>query len=102
MTTFCLVVDCGPDNVLDKRKKDDWLFVGSYSEKGEIKGYFPIHSAGPIWAVATTLLKLPEGSLMALASASKSEFYISDYEIKAIAHRYINDIGFNFPKIFTE
>lgn len=99
---LCLVVDCGPDNVLDKRKKDDWLFVGSYSEKGEIKGYFPIHSAGPIWAAATTLLKLPEGSLMALASASKSEFYISDDEIKAIAHRYINNIGFNFPKIFTD
>lgn len=98
---LCLVVDCGPDNVLDKRRKDDWLFVGSYSEKGKIKGYFPVHSAGPIWAVATTLLKLPEGSLMALASASKSEYYLSRDEIEAMAYDYINNISFNFPKIYT-
>ncbi len=80
-------VDGGSDNVVDAYRLDlsdingEWdreQFVGCYSPKKKAdKLYmFPAISPGLLWTVAALSLSIKEGTLMALASASKSETYL--------------------------
>lgn len=48
-------------------------YVGCYSDKGDID-YFQIESPAPLWSIASHDKKMGEGTLMALASASKTKF----------------------------
>jgi predicted NodU family carbamoyl transferase len=83
-------VDGGPDTAVDsydtygRREKDRVPFCGSYSVKGDKRiTVFPANSPAVIWGWATIRYSMKEGSLMALASASKSETYLRLGEILA-------------------
>lgn len=80
-------IDGGSDNVIDAYNlglpdvKGEWereQFIGCYSPKGEADKLhiFPAISPGLLWTVAALSLSIKEGTLMALASASKSETYL--------------------------
>ena len=80
-------VDGGSDNIIDEYNqgkndsKSEWdreQFIGCYSVKGELEklNIFPVKSPGLLWTIAALSLSLKEGTLMALASASKSECYL--------------------------
>lgn len=68
-----LSVDGGPDSVVDENAWDKAFYSGCVVDKGNIE-VFPIDSPGNIWIMISEYYKLREGTLMALASASKSEF----------------------------
>ena len=68
-----LAVDGAPDNVIDLDIEDKYYYTGAYSKNGEIVSLFPIASPGIHWGFIRDYYHLREGSLMALASASKSE-----------------------------
>lgn len=75
-------VDGGPDSVIDNGawKKD--LFVAGYSQKHNNKiRLFPCLSPGVMWSEASNILGIREGTLMALAYASKSKMNDSDQYI---------------------
>lgn len=63
-------VDCGPDSLIDNGVKYERHYAGGYSKNGDLIELFPIISPGPLWAEASYLFKMQEGTLMALASAS--------------------------------
>lgn len=65
-------VDGGPDRVVDLDAWNKRMYVGCVVKKGEIE-LFSISSPGPLWFLSRYYLKLREGSLMALASASRSK-----------------------------
>lgn len=67
-----LSVDGGSDDVVDIEANSKNLFTGCYSERGNVK-YFTISSPAPLWSFARQRYNLRQGTLMALASASKSE-----------------------------
>ena len=67
-----LALDAGPDHLLDLESRNKNFYAGCVLQKGKIK-VFPACSPGPIWAFAKKKLKMNEGSLMALATASKSK-----------------------------
>ncbi|WMJ86456.1 carbamoyltransferase C-terminal domain-containing protein [Anaerocolumna sp. MB42-C2] len=68
--TFC--VDAGSDPLIETNCDTKYNFYGIYSKKGQMQR-FPIPSPGPYWVFMKNELKYEEGSLMALATASKSE-----------------------------
>jgi carbamoyltransferase len=70
---LALAVDGGPDKVIDKDVENKKYYSGCYSNNGEIIDIFSICSPGPMWAASRALFGLREGSLMALASATKTE-----------------------------
>ncbi len=74
-----LAVDSGPDNVVELNAYDKKLYAGSYVDNGEIS-IFPIKSPGKLWSRAKKEFGLREGTLMALATASKSEIYDYKYD----------------------
>ncbi|MDF2672545.1 MAG: carbamoyltransferase, NodU family, partial [Clostridiales bacterium] len=77
-----LAVDGGTDttvNAYDKNgvsERDKMEFISSYSENGEILGTFRAFSPAVVWGAVSVYYGMQEGSLMALASASRSEAYI--------------------------
>lgn len=77
-----LAVDGAPDNVIDLDIEDKYYYTGAYSKNGEIKGFFPIASPGIHWGFIRDYFHLREGSLMALATASKSE--LIDHPLETI------------------
>ena len=77
-----LAVDGAPDNVIDLDIENKYYYTGAYSKNGEIKGFFPIASPGIHWGFIRDYFHMREGSLMALATASKSE--LIDYPLKTI------------------
>lgn len=84
---LALSVDAGPDTVIDPNANSKFFYTGCYSEKGNIKELLPIYSPGPLWARAANYYNMKEGSLMALACASKSELIYSP-EIKFLAKTF--------------
>lgn len=64
-------VDRGPDRVLDPAMDGKQWFAGCYSRRGEVE-YFPVDSPGPLYGAARDAFGLPEGTLMALATATKA------------------------------
>lgn len=73
---IALAVDGAPDNVVDLKARDKDFYLGAFSRKGQIS-LFSVPSPGILWLLMKLRYKMPEGSLMALGSASKSECLIS-------------------------
>lgn len=92
-------VDCGPDSLIDNGIKFEHHYSGGYSKSGCIQEVFPIISPGVLWAEATYLLGMQEGTLMALASASTSRLIGKELEFIHIEHIGIS--GY-VRKILTE
>ena len=79
-----LCVDGGPDTYFDFKKRDtNYYFMGCYSQKGKLNS-FPISSPGCLWIKAKRRFSKQEGTLMALASASKSRLYHFPYEVAGL------------------
>lgn len=68
-----LALDGGPDTVLDKPGLDEPIYAGAVSRRGATR-LFPVSSPGPLWSAMRALTGLEEGTLMALGSASRTEF----------------------------
>lgn len=75
---LALALDGEPDNLVDHNIKNKFYFAGGYSKKGHVET-FPISSPGPLWGEAVEELHMQEGTLMALATASRSKSYL-DYK----------------------
>ncbi|MGW8330256.1 carbamoyltransferase C-terminal domain-containing protein [Streptomyces sp. NPDC055897] len=69
-TTMGFAVDRGPDFVIERVIKDKW-FVGCVVRDGRIT-VFPVESPAPLYGAAKDLFKQREGTLMALATATKA------------------------------
>lgn len=70
---IAIAVDGGPDCIYDYKESEKPFFSCCVSEKGKIKETFSISSPGILWEIAAMYYQMEEGSLMALASASKSK-----------------------------
>lgn len=68
-----LALDGGPDTVLDKPHPDAPIYAGAVSRFGETR-LFPVSSPGPLWSAMRELTGMEEGTLMALGSASKTDY----------------------------
>ncbi|CAQ84486.1 MULTISPECIES: carbamoyltransferase C-terminal domain-containing protein [Photorhabdus] len=65
-----LVLDGGPDRVVDNEIPFEYEYLACYFEKGEVKGVMPLRfSPGRLWFNAREKFGLREGSLMALQTA---------------------------------
>lgn len=69
-TIIGLAVDRGPDRLLDRRFKEHW-FAGCVVRSGKAD-IFPVESPGALYSEARDRFDTREGSLMALATASKA------------------------------
>ncbi|WP_062980547.1 carbamoyltransferase C-terminal domain-containing protein [Nocardia anaemiae] len=69
-TIVGLAIDRGPDILLDRRIRDSW-FAGCVVRQGDIK-IFPVESPGSLYCEGRDYFGMREGSLMALATASKA------------------------------
>lgn len=67
-----LSYDGGPDSLVDENVFHKPLFCGAFSRNGK-KSFFPISSPGGYWLYASNRFNLPEGTLMALAYATKAK-----------------------------
>ena len=72
-----LSLDGGPDHLIDNQSRNKNFYAGCVLQKGKMK-VFPACSPGPIWVFAKKKLKMNEGSLMALATASETKLLV-DY-----------------------
>lgn len=77
---IALALDAGPDSIIDPLAYKKDYYTAAISKGGSVK-YRSIPSPGPLWAFMSLRYDLREGSLMALGSASKSEYYIDVDEI---------------------
>lgn len=73
---LALALDGEPDCISDPDLKNKGYYTGAFSDCGKVK-MFSINSPGALWTEAVEVLGLPEGTLMALATASLSESYES-------------------------
>jgi hypothetical protein len=69
-TTLGFAVDRGPEFVIERVVKDKW-FVGCVVRDGEIT-VFPVQSPAPLYGAAKDRFRMREGTLMALATATKA------------------------------
>ncbi|MFR9770770.1 carbamoyltransferase C-terminal domain-containing protein [Nocardia sp. SC052] len=69
-TIVGLAVDRGPDILLDRRMRDLW-FAGCVVREGGVE-FFPVESPGSLYCEGRDYFGMREGSLMALATASKA------------------------------
>lgn len=69
-TTLGFAVDRGPEFVIERRVKDKW-FAGCVVRDGEAT-LFPVQSPAPLYGAAKDRFKQREGTLMALATATKA------------------------------
>jgi predicted NodU family carbamoyl transferase len=77
---LAFVVDGGSDIVIDKDTASKIPFIGCWSDRHGIE-IFPVYSPGFLWDSMRCYFDIREGTLMALASASKSEAYIEVEDI---------------------
>ena len=85
-----LAVDGGPDGYISNRYVD-MPFLGAVSNQGILRGMKAISSPGILWELAKSDLGLREGTLMALASASKSVYFMDnlpDYSFSRLQDVY--------------
>ena len=88
---FC--VDGGPDILYNTaQRRNSYYFLGCYIKNGVIKT-FPVSSPGFMWMQAKRRFKKQEGTLMALATASKSELYLDSLEICDLSYYKWKDCG---------
>ena len=78
-----LAVDGGPDAVLDKNSIKKFFYSGCYVENGKLNVWH-IDSPAQLWYFLKKELYLREGTLMALGSASTSELFHYNFEIKRL------------------
>ena len=76
---LALALDGEPDSISDPDMRKKYFYTGAYMNNGKID-LFSIDSPGAIWTEAVEQLSMPEGTLMALATASKSVSY-EDFEL---------------------
>lgn len=96
---IALSLDGGPDIVTQEDAYTKKYFCGCVYQNGKIE-MFPISSPGGLWICASNLFKKREGTLMALASASKSEYHFEEHEDISLvnsnwylkAKKYVNDL----------
>lgn len=88
---LCLAVDGAPDNLVDVNIETKKYYTGCYSVKGKIIDMFPVYSPGVLWNVAKKHYGLREGTLMALASASKSR--LLDYKLENYLIQGVDDMA---------
>ncbi|MFF2305906.1 carbamoyltransferase C-terminal domain-containing protein [Streptomyces sp. NPDC058128] len=69
-TTLGFAVDRGPEFVIERAIKDKW-FAGCVVRDGKIT-LFPVDSPAPLYGAAKDRFKQREGTLMALATATKA------------------------------
>ena len=74
-----LALDAGPDNIIQEDAYTKKYYSGCIYRNNSME-IFPVSSPGRIWAYAKDLFKLREGTLMALSSASKSEYVFDETE----------------------
>lgn len=94
-----LAVDGAPDNVIDRNIHKKKHYAGCVVKNGEIE-VFPVFSPAPLWMYASSLYKLREGTLMAIASASTSRLYRGEDDLILVddasninkAYEYITNI----------
>lgn len=67
-----LAVDAGPDVLIQKDLKGLYYYAGCVVDHGRVT-IFPVSSPALLWMIASSHYQLKEGTLMALASASKSK-----------------------------
>ena len=68
-------VDAYIKNAEEKRERDKIEFLAAYSKKGQIIGMNRISSPAVLWGMLAVYFGMEEGTLMALAYASESEYY---------------------------
>ncbi len=106
---IALALDGGPDTVIDKETYKKQFYAGALSIKGKVE-MFPVCSPGFIWTYLRKKYNMREGSLMALATASKSELYSDEDEIVKLyntadikkAYKYIDSLALRAAKISKE
>lgn len=90
-TIVALAVDGGPDGYV-QNKYQGYGYCGLVSKKGKISELQPISSPGILWDMAHNAFHMPEGSLMALATASDSVYYYKgnlDLECKRLKDYHV-------------
>lgn len=70
---LALALDGGPDAVLDPGCRSKAYYTGAWVDKGRMQT-FTVASPAVLWALMRQHLSMPEGSLMALGSASTCEY----------------------------
>lgn len=97
---IALALDGGPDSVVDKAIYKKQFYAGAVSKKGNVE-LFPVCSPGFLWTYLRKKYNMREGSLMALATASKSVLYRQEDDIVKIyngkdlksAYQYIDELA---------
>ncbi|HEU5160818.1 MAG TPA: carbamoyltransferase C-terminal domain-containing protein [Streptosporangiaceae bacterium] len=84
-TIVGIAVDRRPDRLLDGRLKDVW-FAGCVVREGAVD-FFPVESPGSLYCEARDLFRRREGSLMALATATRAAGRCDREQIMA-EHRF--------------
>ena len=94
---IAIAADGGPDNIVDIDGRTKNFYCGIISKKGNVRT-IPVDSPGPLWIFMKYRYSMQEGSLMALGSASNSEFYFSIDECMQDfpSIRRIQDINISF------
>lgn len=98
-----LSFDGGPDSLIDKNIDKKYYFCGAVSRFGELE-YFPISSPGGYWLYLSDYFNMPEGTLMALAYATKAKSLetfapLSNYYKASDRTAFIHDIDFIIDKV---
>lgn len=98
-TILGLALDAGPDSVIDRHVSCKNWYAGCVVKRGAVD-LFPVDSPGHLWNVAAYNFYLPEGSLMALASAFPSlqqgeiasKLFLRDQHAERFAYRVIKTL----------
>lgn len=88
-TILSLNLDAGPDSQFEADAYDKKYYAGCVINNGSID-IFPVESPARLWAYAYKKFGLREGTLMALASATKAEI---EYEASCFDNLTFYDIG---------
>lgn len=83
---LCLAIDQGPDNVLRSSYEYDSHYIASVFRNGRVEQPVRIQSPAPIWFELSEVLKLREGTLMALGSASMCNYNDSKSLLYELSH----------------
>lgn len=95
-TIIGLAVDGGPDNVIDCNARSKKYYSSCVAEKGEIKDLFYISSPALLWSYARMKYDMEQGSLMALASASTSEYLLNFPDVVVLDDRLSSKTAFEW------
>ncbi|MNW37840.1 Decarbamoylnovobiocin carbamoyltransferase [compost metagenome] len=104
-TIISLAVDGGSDSIIDEHvRQNKKYYCGCVSVNGKVT-IVPIASPGHLWYWASEHFRLKEGTLMALATASTSEYFYYDQELiliedwnSAVNKKAQNSIALEFIK----